>query len=1160
MTSLPSSVIKWRFFRRQMPPNVVSSLWLLCIAASIAGKITALADSDKSVLLRFKETVSDPGSILSSWVKESEDYCSWFGVSCDSTSRVMALNISGSGSDKGTSKISGNRFTCGDIGKFPLYGFGIRRDCAGNRGALAGNLPSVIAGLTELRVLSLPFNSFGGEIPVGIWGMEKLEVLDLEGNLMTGSLPIHFTGLRNLRVVNLGFNRISGEIPNSLQNLSELEILNLGGNKLNGSVPGFIGRFRVVHLPLNWLQGTLPKDIGDDCGKLEHLDISGNFFTGRIPESLGNCLGLKSLLLYMNTLEETIPIEFGNLEKLEVLDVSRNTLSGPLPAELGNCSSLSVLVLSNLYNVYQDIHSVRGESDLPPGADLTSMTEDFNFYQGGIPEEITRLPKLKILWVPRATLEGRLPGDWGSCQSLEMVNLGQNFFRGEIPVGLGKCKNLGLLDLSLNMLTGELLKEISVPCMSVFDVGGNSLSGLIPEFLSNTTAHCPPLVHFESFSIESYNNDPSSVYLSFFTDKAQVGASLTAVGGDGGPAVFHNFADNNFTGTLKSVPLAHERLGKRIAYIFSGGGNRFYGQFPGNLFDNCDELKALYVNVSFNKLSGRIPEGLNNMCTSLKILDASLNQILGPIPSSLGDLASLVALNLSWNQLQGQIPESLGKKMKALTFLSVANNNLTGQIPESFGQLRSLEALDLSSNYLSGGIPNNLVNLKNLTVLLLNNNNLSGQIPSGFSTFAVFNVSFNNLSGPLPPTNGVTKCSSLVGNPYLRPCHVFSLTTPSSDSRGGSVGDSTTEDYASSPVENAPSQASSGKDGFNSLEIASIASASAIVSVLIALVILFFYTRKWHPKSKIMATTKREVTMFMDIGVMITFDNVVRATGNFNASNLIGNGGFGATYKAEISQDVVVAIKRLSIGRFQGVQQFHAEIKTLGRLRHPNLVTLIGYHASETEMFLVYNYLPGGNLEKFIQERSTRAVHWRVLHKIAFDIARALAYLHDQCVPRVLHRDVKPSNILLDDDHNAYLSDFGLARLLGTSETHATTGVAGTFGYVAPEYAMTCRVSDKADVYSYGVVLLELLSDKKALDPSFVSYGNGFNIVQWACMLLRQGRAKEFFTAGLWDAGPHDDLVEVLHLAVVCTVDSLSTRPTMKQVVRRLKQLQPPSC
>lgn len=137
--------------------------------------------------------------------------------------------------------------------------------------------------------------------------------------------------------------------------------------------------------------------------------------------------------------------------------------------------------------------------------------------------------------------------------------------------------------------------------------------------------------------------------------------------------------------------------------------------------------------------------------------------------------------------------------------------------------------------------------------------------------------------------------------------------------------------------------------------------------------------------------------------------------------------------------------------------------------------------------------------------------------------------------------------------------DFGLSRLLGTSETHAATGVAGTFGYVAPEYAMTCRVSEKADVYSYGIVLLELISDKKALDPSFSSQANGFNIVSWARMLLQQGQAKDVFTLRLWNAGPHHDLVELLHLAVTCTVDSLSTRPTMRQVVQRLKRIQPSS-
>ncbi|KAK4383564.1 LRR receptor-like serine/threonine-protein kinase RPK2 [Sesamum angolense] len=514
------------------------------------------------------------------------------------------------------------------------------------------------------------------------------------------------------------------------------------------------------------------------------------------------------------------------------------------------------------------------------------------------------------------------------------------------------------------------------------------------------------------------------------------------------------------------------------------------------------------------------------MCKTLTLLDASDNQIAGNLHPSIGDLVSLRVLNLSWNALQGSIPSGLGQ-IKDLKCLSLAGNNLNGSIPASLGQLYSLEVLELSSNSRSGEIPKDLANLRNLTVLLLNNNKLSGQVPPGLtniSTLSAFNVSFNNLSGSMPLNNNMVKCNSFLGNPLVH-CPVLSSSSPPTDQLGR-TGD--TQNNASFPS-STPSR-KRGSGGFNSIEIASITSAAAIVSVLLALIVLFFYTRKWKPRSRVSGTVRKEVITFTDIGVPLTFENVVRATGSFNASNCIGNGGFGATYKAEIAPGVLVAIKRLAVGRFQGVQQFNAEIKTLGRLRHPNLVTLIG------------------------------AVDWRILHKIALDISRALAYLHDQCVPRVLHRDVKPSNILLDEDYNAYLSDFGLARLLGTSETHATTGVAGTFGYVAPEYAMTCRVSDKADVYSYGVVLLELISDKKALDPSFSSFGNGFNIVAWACMLLRQGRAKEFFTAGLWDSGPHDDLVEVLHLAVVCTVDSLSNRPTMKQVVRRLKQLQPPSC
>jgi len=1123
--------------------SLMQFLFLVFVVLLTSQNDAVAIDSDKSALLRMKASLSDPAGVLSTWTTADgsdgshSGHCYWSGVLCDANSRVVAVNVTGNGANR-------TSHPCSDSSKFPLYGFGIRRTCKGSKGSLFGNVSSVgfnfISELTELRVLSLPFNALEGEIPEAIWGMEKLEVLDLEGNLISGYLPLRINGLRKLRVLNLGFNRIIGEVPSSIASLESLEVLNLAGNELNGSVPGFVGRLRGVYLSFNQFSGVVPREIGENCWKLEHLDLSGNSLVQGIPVSLGNCERLRTLLLYSNLLEEGIPGELGKLKSLEVLDVSRNTLSGSVPGELGNCSELSVLVLSNLFDPRGDVAGDFGK--------LGSVNDELNYFEGSMPVEVLSLPKLRILWAPMVNLEGSFQGNWGGCQSLEMVNLAQNFFSGEFPNRLGVCKRLHFLDLSGNNLTGVLSKELHVPCMSVFDVSGNMLSGSVPDF-SNTV--CPPVPSWNGNLFEDGN--VSSPYASFFLSMVHERSLFTSMGGIG-TSVVHNFGQNSFTG-IQSLPLPHDRLGKKNGYTFLVGGNILTGTFPTYLFEKCDRLDAFLLNASYNNISGHIPSNISRMCRSLKFLDVSGNQLAGPIPVDLGNIVSLVSLNLSRNQLQGQIPTSLGQ-MKNLKFLSLAGNKLNGSIPTSLGQLYSLEVFDLSSNSLTGEIPKAIENMRNLTDVFLNNNNLSGHIPDGLAhvtSLSVFNVSFNNLSGYLPSNSGLFKCSSAVGNPYLSPCRGVSLAVPS----GNQPGPIDSNSY-NSETEQATSK-KSGTD-FSSIEIASITSASAIVSVLIALIILFFYTRKWKPRSRVVGSTRKEVTVFTDIGVPLTFESVVQATGNFNAGNCIGSGGFGATYKAEIASGILVAVKRLAVGRFQGVQQFDAEIKTLGRLHHPNLVTLIGYHACETEMFLIYNYLPGGNLEKFIHERSTRAVDWRILHKIALDIARALAYLHDQCVPRVLHRDVKPSNILLDDDFNAYLSDFGLARLLGTSETHATTGVAGTFGYVAPEYAMTCRVSDKADVYSYGVVLLELLSDKKALDPSFSSFGNGFNIVAWACMLLKQGRANEFFTAGLWEAGPGDDLVEVLHLAIVCTVDSLSTRPTMKQVVRRLKQLQPPSC
>ncbi|KAL3844598.1 hypothetical protein ACJIZ3_002001 [Penstemon smallii] len=919
-----SFLMKWHLLHKPM-----KLLIFLFVLFSTQSYPVRGSDSDKSVLLDLKASLSDPYGVLNSWNLESPDHCSWVGVSCDLGSRVIALNVTG----------GGNSLSCAKISQFPLHGFGIRRPCLGSNSKvkILGKLSAAVAKLSELKILSLPFNELSGEIPLQIWEMEKLEVLDVEGNMISGSLPSQFNGLKNLKVLNLGFNEIFGGIPSSFSNLVGLQVLNLAGNQVNESIPGFIGRFRDLrglYLSFNSLGGAIPISIGDNCGKLEHLELSGNYLAEAIPKSLGNCRGLKTLLLYSNLLEEVIPSELGQLSQLEVLDISRNSLSGAIPPELGNCTKLSVLVLSNLWDPLPNISSFGGGNSMEK---LGFTHDEYNFYGGAIPKEITSLPSLRMMWAPRATLAGNFPSSWGSCNNLEMLNLGQNFLSGQISEGFTSCKKLLFLDLSSNRLTGVITDKIPVPCMTLFDISGNSFSGSIPRFNYES---CAPIQSMPGDSLEPY--DPSAIYRFYFGYRTQTETSLPFFGDGGIYAVLHNFGSNNFTGPLHSMPIASERLGNQTIYAFLAGRNKLTGTFPGALFEKCDQVKGIIVNVSNNELYGEIPVNTASVCKSLTLLDVSSNRISGSVPLSIGNLVSLVVLNLSWNPLQGSIPSSLGQ-MKALKRLSLAGNNLNGSIPATLGQLHYLEVLELSSNSLTGEIPKDIASLKNLTTLLLNNNNLSGQLPTDLanvSTLTAFNASFNNLSGPLPVNNSMIKCNSFLGNPSLH-CSMVSL-SPSTDQQGR-IGDDNPNDTSSTP--SSPSQGN-GSDGFNSIEIASITSAAAIFSVLLALIVLFFYTRKWKPRSRVSGTARKEVIVFTDIGVPLTFENVVRATGSFNASNCIGNGGFGATYKAEIAPNVLVAIKRLAVGRFQGVQQFDAEIKTLGRLRHRNLVTLIGYHAS----------------------------------------------------------------------------------------------------------------------------------------------------------------------------------------------------------------------
>ncbi|XVF57678.1 hypothetical protein PTKIN_Ptkin07bG0001400 [Pterospermum kingtungense] len=951
----------------------------------------------------------------------------------------------------------------------------------------------------KVTALSLVGNGFSGEISPDVGGLKYLEVLQLQGNNFSGQIPSQLSSLPSLTLLNLSFNSFSGYIPDKLIGNSNLKVIDLSNNLLSGRIS---------------------VDNSSRCEFLTHLRLSNNYLADNIPPEIGNCKNLRTLLLDGNILRGSIPGEIGQITELRVLDISRNSLTDVIPKEIANCKKLSAIVLTNLVDF--------GSDEKPSSVD--SFRGEFNAFDGPLPFELFLLSGLEVLWAPRANLGERLPATWSEFCSLRVLNLGQNYFDGVIPENIGMCKNLTFLDLSSNNLSGYLPWQLQVPCMTYFNVSRNNISGSIPGYRKDS---CDGSTI--SHGLDSSFIDVEDTWVAFAYANLPCWGSKSGLMMDQNFAIVHDLSWNSFTGPLPVFSIGDQLLASntKFSYRLMLNNNMLNGSSPRELISGCDKLQSVSVNLSANQIGGGMQEAFFLDCLKLTEFEAAYNRIEGSIDPGIGNLTMLQVLDFRGNKLSGFLPHQLGK-LKNLTWISLGENNLTGEIPSELGQLASLKVLDLSHNSLTGSVPTSLADATNLETLLLNHNLLSGEIPPSFSLLSyltVLDLSFNDLSGPIPNLRHQINCTFFRGNRGLSQC-LPSATPPEK------------------PID--PAKLKKGRN-LNSFRIAAVTSVSVLFCMVPVIIIICQIRRR---KLRRLGTLKRKVVVtFADAPDELNYENVARATGNFSIRNLIGTGGFGSTYKAELVPGYHVAVKRLSIGRFQGIQQFDAEIRTLGRIRHKNLVTLIGYYVGENEMFLVYNYLSGGNLETFIHDKSGKNVQWSVIYKITMDIAQALAYLHYSCVPRIVHRDIKPSNILLDENLNAFLSDFGLARLLGVSETHATTDVAGTFGYVAPEYATTCRVSDKADVYSFGVVMLELLSGKKSLDPSFSEYGNGFNIVEWTKLLIKEGRPSELFSAELWETGPKESLLGMLRLAYACTAETLSVRPSMKQVVEKLKQL-----
>ncbi|VYS47706.1 unnamed protein product [Arabidopsis thaliana] len=497
-------------------------------------------------------------------------------------------------------------------------------------------------------------------------------------------------------------------------------------------------------------------------------------------------------------------------------------------------------------------------------------------------------------------------------------------------------------------------------------------------------------------------------------------------------------------------------------------------------------------------------------------LNLTYHKIMGPLPPDIGKLDHLRLLMLHNNALYGAIPTALGN-CTALEEIHLQSNYFTGPIPAEMGDLPGLQKLDMSSNTLSGPIPASLGQLKKLSNFNVSNNFLVGQIPS---------------DGVL---SGFSK-NSFIGNLNLCGKHV----------------DVVCQDDSGNPSSHSQSGQNQKKNSGKLL-----ISASATVGALLLVALMCFwgcFLYKKLGKVEIKSLAKdvgggASIVMFHG-DLPYSSKDIIKKLEMLNEEHIIGCGGFGTVYKLAMDDGKVFALKRI-LKLNEGFDRFfERELEILGSIKHRYLVNLRGYCNSPTSKLLLYDYLPGGSLDEALHVERGEQLDWDSRVNIIIGAAKGLSYLHHDCSPRIIHRDIKSSNILLDGNLEARVSDFGLAKLLEDEESHITTIVAGTFGYLAPEYMQSGRATEKTDVYSFGVLVLEVLSGKRPTDASFIE--KGLNVVGWLKFLISQKRPRDIVDPNC-EGMQMESLDALLSIATQCVSPSPEERPTMHRVVQLLE-------